>query len=63
MSDTFWESYQNAHTFEDVLECYYQFAKNQCVVIETLLETLRFTLDKDDTRKELATMLRDGFTF
>ncbi len=51
------------HTYEDVLECYYQFAKNQCVVIETLLETLKFTLDKDGTRKELSMMLRDGFTF
>jgi len=63
MSDTFWDSYQMVHTYEDVLECYYQFAKNQCVVIETLLETLKFTLDKDGTRKELSMMLRDGFTF
>lgn len=63
MSDTFWESYHNSHAVEDVLECYYQFAKNQCTVIETLLQNLQFTLDKDNTRKELAVMLKDGFTF
>ena len=63
MSDTFWESYHNSHTEEDVLEYYYQFAKNQCTVIETLQQNLRHTLDKDNTRKELAVMLKDGFTF
>ena len=63
MTDTFKESYQNANTFENVLECYFQFSKNQCTIIETLLQNLRFTLDKDDTRKELAVMLKDGFTF
>lgn len=63
MSDTFWQSYKKSNTAEDVLECYYQFAKNQCTVIETLLENLKFTLDKDNTRKELAVMLKDGFTF
>ena len=63
MTDTFNESYQNATTFESVLECYFQFSKNQCTVIETLLQNLKFTLDKDDTRKELAVMLKDGFTF
>ena len=59
----FWESYHNSHTEEDVLEYYYQFAKNQCTVIETLQQNLRHTLDKDNTRKELAVMLKDGFTF
>ncbi len=63
MSDTFGQSYGNAHTFEDVLECYYQFAKNQCTITETLLQNLRHTLDRDGTRGELAAMLRDGFTF
>ena len=63
MSDNFWERYERSNPYEDVLECYYQFAKNQCIIIETLLENLKFTLDKDNTRKELATMLKDGFTF
>ncbi len=63
MSDSFWERYERSNTFEEVLECYYQFSKNQCTIIETLLENLTFTLDKDNTRSELAMMLKDGFTF
>ena len=55
------DSSQNAHTYEDVLECYHQYAKNQCMIVETLLEDLRYTLDKDGTRKELSMMLKDGF--
>ena len=30
-----------------------QYAKNQCMIVETLLENLRYTLDKDGTRKDL----------
>jgi len=63
MSDSFWERYERSNTFEEVLECYYQFSKNQCTIVETLLENLKFTLDKDNTRSELAMMLKDGFTF
>ncbi len=33
------------------------------MIVETLLEDLRYTLDKDGTRKELSMMLKDGFTF
>ena len=63
MSDNFWERYKRSNTFDDVLECYYQFSKNQCTLIETLMQNLTFTLDKDNTRSELAAMLKDGFTF
>ena len=63
MSDNFWERYKHSHSYEEVLECYYQYSKNQCTLVETLLANLRFTLDKDNTRKELAVMLKDGFTF
>ncbi len=63
MSDSFLERYDHSNTFEEVLECYYQFSKNQCTIVQTLLENLKFTLDNDNTRSELAMMLRDAFTF
>jgi hypothetical protein len=63
MSDNFFERYNRANTFEEVLESYYQFSKNQCVIIDTLLETLKMTLDKDHTREDLAMMLKESFTF
>ena len=63
VSDNYNESYRHSNSFEEVLECYYQFTKNQCVLIDTLLENLRFTIDNDNTKEELATMLRDCLTF
>ncbi len=63
MSDAFDASCRRAHSAEDAVECYFQFAKNQCAAAEALRENLRATLDADGTRGELAAMLRDGFTF
>lgn len=63
MSDSFFERYNHANSFEEVLESYYQFSKNQCVIIDTLLETLKMTLDKDHIREDLAMMLKESFTF
>lgn len=63
MSDNFWSTYKNAKTYEDVLGCYYQFSKNQCIIIETLLENLKLTLDDYNAKEDLQIMLRNGFTF
>ena len=63
MNENFWSSYKKANTIEDALERYYQFTKNQCILVETLMVNLRFSIDKDNSRKDLAAMLKDGFTF
>ena len=63
MNENFWSSYKKTNAIEDALEKYYQFIKNQCILIETLMVNLRFTIDKDNSRKDLAIMLKDGFTF
>jgi hypothetical protein len=63
MSDNFWSMYKKAKSYEDVLECYYQFSKNQCTIIETLLENLRLSLNEDHLKEELHVMLKDAFTF
>ena len=63
MSDNFWQVYKNAKSYENVLECYYQFSKNQCIIIETLLENLRLALNDDHLKEELNVMLREAFTF
>ncbi len=62
-SESFAVTYGKACTYEEVLECYHQYAKNQCVAAESLLENLRYTLDSDGTKRELSAMMRDGFTF
>ncbi len=63
MSDNFWEQFNRSSTFEGALECYYQFSKNQCSLVESLLQTLQFSLDEDNTRDELTNMLKDALTF
>lgn len=63
MSDNFWQMYKHAKSYEDVLECYYQFSKNQCTIIETLLENLRITMNDDYLNDELQVMLKEAFTF
>ncbi len=63
MSDNFWETYKKAKSHEDVLECYYQFSKNQCTVIETLLANLKLSMNEDHLKEDLHLMLKDAFTF
>jgi hypothetical protein len=63
MSDNFWAQYKAAKSYEDILECYYQFSKNQCTVIETLLENLRLVKKDPYLKEDLRMMLRDAFTF
>jgi len=63
MSDNFWQMYRRAKSYEDVLECYYQFSKNQCAIIETLLENLKMTTNSDHLKEDVHAMLREAFTF
>lgn len=63
MSDSFWETYKNTKSYDDVLECFYQFSKNQCIIIETLLENLKLGLNENHLKEDLQLMLRDAFTF
>jgi len=55
--------YKHAKSYEDVLECYYQFSKNQCTIIETLLENLKITMNDDHLKEEMHAMLKEAFTF
>jgi len=54
--------YGKSCTYEEVLECYCQYAKNQCVATKGLLENLRYALDSDKTTHELSTMMNDRST-
>ncbi|MBM3903557.1 MAG: hypothetical protein FJ357_00215 [Thaumarchaeota archaeon] len=63
MSDNFWQMYKRAKSYEDVLECYYQFSKNQCTIIETLLENLKISTNSDHLKDDLRALLKEAFTF
>ncbi len=59
----FSESYRRCNEFDSALEAYHHFAKNKCMLIDTLLQDLRHTLSYDSVRAELSAMLKEGLTF
>ena len=59
----FSESYRYCNEFDSALEAYHHFAKNKCILIDTLLQNLQYTLNYGEMRAELSTMLKEGFTF
>ncbi len=44
-------------------DCHYQYAKNKCSLIDSLLNNLNFALSYDPLRNDLSLMMKDGLTF
>jgi len=42
---------------------YYQYAKNKCALIDSLLDNLNFALSYDPLRNDLSLMMKEGLTF
>jgi hypothetical protein len=62
-SENFWETFHNAKTYQERLECYYQFSKNQCLATEVLIGDLDSVSSELDIKENLSSMLRESFTF
>jgi hypothetical protein len=62
-SENFWETFHNANTYQERLECYYQFSKNQCLATEVLIGDLDSVSSELDIRENLSSMLKESFTF
>ena len=62
-SENFWDIFNKSGSYEESLDSYYQFSKNQCTLVENLLDNLNIILNKNGIQQNMATMLRDGFTF
>ena len=62
-SENFWVTFHNAKTYQERLECYYQFTKNQCLATEVLIRDLDSMLDEDEIKANLNSILKEGFTF
>ena len=39
-TENFWTTYYSAKTYEEKLDCYYQYSKNQCLATEVLVRDL-----------------------
>jgi len=62
-SENFWVTFHKSKTYQDRLECYYQFTKNQCLATEVLIRDLDSVLDEDEIKRNLNAILKEGFTF
>jgi len=62
-SENFWETFHNAKTYQERLECYYQFSKNQCLATEVLIRDLDSISSDLDIKENLSLLLKESFTF
>ena len=62
-SENFWVTFHNAKTYQERLECYYQFSKNQCLATEVLIRDLDSVSSEVDIKENLSSMLKESFTF
>lgn len=61
--DDFWNQFSKYTSFDLAFERYYQYAKNKCALIDSLLDNLNFALRYDPIRNDLSLMMKDGLTF
>lgn len=62
-TENFWTTYYSAKTYQEKLDCYYQFSKNQCLATEVLIRNLNSLSSEEELRESLGTILRESFTF
>lgn len=62
-TENFWTTYYGAKTYQEKLDCYYQFSKNQCLATEVLIRNLDSLSSEEEIKDNLSSMLKEGFTF
>ena len=62
-SENFWVTFHKSKTYQERLECYYQFTKNQCLATEVLIRDLNSISDENEIKENLNAILKEGFTF
>jgi hypothetical protein len=62
-TENFWTVYYGAKTYQEKLDCYYQFSKNQCLATEVLIRDLNSLFSEEEIRENLGAILKEGFTF
>jgi hypothetical protein len=52
-----------SNSFGMAFDKYYQYSKNKCALVDSLLDNLNFALNYDPLLDDLSVMMRDGLTF
>lgn len=62
-SENYWESLKQCNQIDDAFESYYHYEKNKCVLVDSLLDSLKISLKFDQVKEEIREMMYEGFTF
>lgn len=62
-TENFWTTYYSAKTYEEKLDCYYQYSKNQCLATEVLVRDLGSLSSDDEINENLNALVKESFTF
>ncbi|MGI0066237.1 MAG: hypothetical protein ACREA5_00140 [Nitrosotalea sp.] len=62
-TENFWTTYYSAKTYEEKLDCYYQYSKNQCLATEVLVRDLGSLASDDEIKENLDALVKESFTF
>jgi len=62
-TENFWTTYYSAKTYEEKLDCYYQYSKNQCLATEVLVRDLGSLSSDDEIKVNLDALVKESFTF
>ncbi len=62
-TENFWTTYYSAKTYEEKLDCYYQYSKNQCLATEVLIRELGSLSSDDEIKENLDALVKESFTF
>ena len=62
-AENFWTMYYKAKTYQEKLDSYYQYSKNQCLATEVLIRDLDSLSSEEEIKENLGTILKEGFTF
>ena len=62
-TENFWTTYYNAKTYQEKLDCYFQYSKNQCLASEVLIRDLNSLSSDDELKENLSSLLKESFTF
>ncbi|MEO9308607.1 conserved hypothetical protein [Nitrosotalea sinensis] len=62
-TENFWTTYYGAKTYEEKLDCYYQYSKNQCLATEVLVRDLGSLSSDDEIKENLDALVKESFTF
>jgi hypothetical protein len=62
-TENFWATYYSAKSYEEKLDCYYQYSKNQCLATEVLIRDLGSLSSDYDIKENLDALVKESFTF